>query len=88
MAGLPASAAEQTSAALQTLVDACSDEDVADPISTNGAMKITDLTFTLLPSSASSGARTIRLTITGNDIKSPALALTLQRDIKLRNDGY
>ena len=51
-------------------------------------MKITDLTFTLLPSSASSGARTIRLTITGNDIKSPALALTLQRDIKLRNDGY
>ena len=88
MAGLPASAAEQTSAALQTLVDACSDEDVADPISTNGAMKITDLTFTLLPSSASSGARTIRLTITGNDIKSPALALTLQRDIKRRNDGY
>ena len=88
MAGLPASAAEQTSAALQTLVDACSDEDVADPISTNGAMKITDLTFTLLPSSASSGARTIRLTITGNDIKSPALALTLQRDIKLRNDVY
>ncbi|MGU5661005.1 MULTISPECIES: prepilin-type N-terminal cleavage/methylation domain-containing protein [Aeromonas] len=88
MAELTASAAEQTSAALQTLVDACSDEDVADPISTNGTIKITDLTFTLLPSSVSSGARTIRLTISGNDIKSPALGLTLQRDIKLRNDGF
>ncbi|MGE6168400.1 prepilin-type N-terminal cleavage/methylation domain-containing protein [Aeromonas media] len=57
-------------------------------INTEATVEITDLTFTLLPSSISSGARTIRLTISGNDIKSPALALTLQRDIKLRNDGF
>ncbi|MGY3869422.1 prepilin-type N-terminal cleavage/methylation domain-containing protein [Aeromonas crassostreae] len=74
------------SANLATLSAAC--DSGGERISANGSIDITDLTFTLLPSSASSGARTIRLTITGNDIKSPALALTLQRDIKLRNDGF
>lgn len=74
------------SASLATLSAACGTG--GERISTDDTIKITDLTFTLLPSSVSSGARTIRLTITGNDIKSPALVLTLQRDIKLRNDGF
>ncbi|WP_281705322.1 prepilin-type N-terminal cleavage/methylation domain-containing protein [Aeromonas taiwanensis] len=74
------------SASLATLSAACGTG--GERISTDDTIKITDLTFTLLPSSVSSGARTIRLTISGNDIKSPALGLTLQRDIKLRNDGF
>ena len=74
------------SASLATLSAACGTG--GERISTDDTIKITDLTFTLLPSSVSSGARTIRLTISGNDLKSPALGLTLQRDIKLRNDGY
>lgn len=57
-------------------------------ISTENTIEISDLTFSLLPGSVSTGARTIRLTISGNDIKSPALKLTLRRDIKLRNDGF
>lgn len=57
-------------------------------ISTDGTIDITSLTFTMLPGSVSAGARTVRLTISGNDHKSPTLKLSLQRDIKLRNDGY
>ena len=59
-----------------------------DRISTDGTIEISALTFTVLSGSVSTGARTIRLAITGNDKQSPDLKLTLQRDIKLRNDGY
>lgn len=57
-------------------------------ISTNDIIDITALTFSLLGSSVSSGARTVRLSISGQHKANPALKLTLQRDIKLRNDGY
>ncbi|MEB6607657.1 PilW family protein [Aeromonas sanarellii] len=57
-------------------------------LNTKDTIEITGLSFTEISGSVSTGARTIRLTISGNDIKSPALALTLQRDIKLRNDGF
>ncbi len=59
-----------------------------EQISTEDTIEITALTFTMLSGSVSTGARTIRLGISGNDKKSPALRLTLQRDIKLRNDGF
>ncbi|MNR21128.1 hypothetical protein D3C85_1380110 [compost metagenome] len=59
-----------------------------EKISTEDTIEITDLTFTMLSGSVSTGARTIQLSITGNDKQSPALKLTLQRDIKLRNDGF
>lgn len=58
-----------------------------EKISTEGIIEITNLTFTMLSGSVSTGARTIRVVISGKDKKSPALKLTLQRDIKLRNDG-
>ncbi|WP_447502612.1 prepilin-type N-terminal cleavage/methylation domain-containing protein [Aeromonas caviae] len=59
-----------------------------DRVSTEDMIAISALSLTLISGSVSTGARTIRLSISGNDLKSPALKLTLQRDIKLRNDGY
>lgn len=57
-------------------------------LSTDNTIEITDLTFSLLSGSVSSGARTVRLNISGQFKANTALKLTLQRDIKLRNDGY
>lgn len=57
-------------------------------ISTEDTIEITSLTFTMISGSVSTGARTIQLSVSGNDKKSPALRLTLRRDIKLRNDGF
>lgn len=57
-------------------------------ISSEDTIEISTLSFTMLSGSVSTGARTIRLVISGNDKQSPALKLTLQRDVKLRNDGY
>ncbi|MGE6206795.1 MULTISPECIES: PilW family protein [Aeromonas] len=74
------------SASVGTLTTACSSG--GNRLTTDDAIEITDLSFTMISGSVSTGVRTIRLTITGNDIKSPALVLTLQRDIKLRNDGF
>lgn len=76
-------AANASAAALSA---ACSSD--GNRISTEDTIEITDLTFTLLSGSVSTGARAVRLTISGNDINSPALKLSLQRDIKLRNDGF
>lgn len=57
-------------------------------LSTDNTIEITNLTFSLMAGSVSSGARTIRIAIDGRDKSSPSLTLSLQRDIKLRNDGY
>ncbi|MGS3150388.1 PilW family protein [Aeromonas sanarellii] len=57
-------------------------------ISTEDTIEVTALSFTPLTGSLSSGARTVQLSISGRDKGTPALNLTLQRDIKLRNDGY
>lgn len=57
-------------------------------LSTDNTIEISSLTFELLSSSFSAGARTVRLSMTGNYKAAPAISLALQRDIKLRNDGY
>ncbi|GAB5993395.1 type IV pilin [Aeromonas enteropelogenes] len=57
-------------------------------LSTDNTIEVTDLTFSLFGSSASAGARTVRMVISGQYKANSALKLTLQRDIKLRNDGY
>ncbi|WP_042011846.1 PilW family protein [Aeromonas fluvialis] len=57
-------------------------------LSTDNTIEVTALTFSLLGSSASAGARTVQLAISGQYKANSALKLTLQRDIKLRNDGY
>lgn len=59
-----------------------------EKISTEDTVAISAFSLSLISGSVSTGARTIRLAISGNDIKSPTLKLTLQRDIKLRNDGF
>lgn len=57
-------------------------------ISTDNTIEINNLTFRLLPSSQASGARAIQLAVSGRFKSAPTLTLNLQRDIKLRNDGY
>ncbi|UNU89280.1 PilW family protein [Aeromonas dhakensis] len=57
-------------------------------ISTDDTIEITAMTLKLLPSSQASGARALQLVVSGRFKATPALTLTLQRDIKLRNDGY
>ncbi|MGL5226377.1 MAG: PilW family protein [Aeromonas sp.] len=57
-------------------------------LSTDNTIEITELTYSLQPSSQVSGARAITLNISGRDKGNTALTLNLQRDIKLRNDGY
>ena len=57
-------------------------------ISTDNTIEITQLTYRLLSSSQVSGARAIQLNISGRYKDNTELTLNLQRDIKLRNDGY
>lgn len=57
-------------------------------VSTDNTIEISDLRFSLLASSVSTGTRTIMLSLAGQYKANSALSLTLQRDIKLRNDGY
>lgn len=57
-------------------------------ISTDDTIEITLLTYSLLVSSQVSGARAIQLNISGRYKDNTELRLDLQRDIKLRNNGY
>lgn len=57
-------------------------------VSTDDTIEITVMTLRLLPSSQVSGARALQLVMNGRFKSAPALTLNLQRDIKLRNDGY
>ncbi|MDL5382808.1 PilW family protein [Aeromonas hydrophila] len=57
-------------------------------VSTDDTIEITAMTLRLLPSSQVSGARALQLMVSGRFKATPALTLNLQRDIKLRNDGY
>ncbi|CAD7513936.1 PilW family protein [Aeromonas hydrophila] len=57
-------------------------------ISSDDTIEITAMTLKLLTSSQTNGARALQLVVSGRFKATPALTLTLQRDIKLRNDGY
>lgn len=57
-------------------------------ISTDDTIEITGMTLKLLPGSQVSGARALQLMVSGRFKAAPSLTLNLQRDIKLRNDGY
>ncbi|MFL9590788.1 PilW family protein [Aeromonas schubertii] len=79
----------ELSAAVSTSVPSLSAcQNGGQRLSTDNTIEITNLTFSLMAGSVSSGARTIRIAIDGRDKSSPSLTLSLQRDIKLRNDGY
>ena len=62
--------------------------DSTDLLSDDDTIEITQLTYRLLSSSQVSGARAIQLNISGRYKDNTELTLNLQRDIKLRNDGY
>ncbi|MCT7654977.1 prepilin-type N-terminal cleavage/methylation domain-containing protein [Oceanimonas sp. NS1] len=49
---------------------------------------VDDLSFELVSGSSATGMRTIRLSLSASHINRPALSVSLQREIKLRNDGY
>ncbi|MGL5948006.1 MAG: PilW family protein [Aeromonas sp.] len=58
--------------------------DLTDP----NTVLITALNFRLTPNTVAQKARAVRVNLSGALKKHPAITLTLQRDIKLRNDGY
>ncbi|WMC10030.1 prepilin-type N-terminal cleavage/methylation domain-containing protein [Oceanimonas pelagia] len=51
-------------------------------------ISIDDLRFELVSGGSATGMRTIRLTLSASHVDRPALSVSLQREIKLRNDGY
>lgn len=51
-------------------------------------ISIDDLRFELVSGSSATGMRSIRLTLSASHMSRPALSVTLQREVKLRNDGY
>ncbi|MCC4265709.1 prepilin-type N-terminal cleavage/methylation domain-containing protein [Oceanimonas baumannii] len=51
-------------------------------------ISVDDLRFELVSGSSASGMRTIKLSLSASHINRPALSVSLQREIKLRNDGY
>jgi prepilin-type N-terminal cleavage/methylation domain len=59
-------------------------------ITNNGSTNVTNLSFTITPSSGENtmGQRRITISITGNSKQNQALEMTLQRDVRLRNDEY
>ncbi|MDP5293028.1 prepilin-type N-terminal cleavage/methylation domain-containing protein [Oceanimonas sp. CHS3-5] len=51
-------------------------------------ISVDDLRFELVSGSSATGMRTIRLSLSASHVNRPALSVSLQREIKLRNDGY
>lgn len=51
-------------------------------------ISVDDLRFELVSGSSATGMRSIRLSLSASHIHRPALSVSLQREIKLRNDGY
>lgn len=79
-----------TSVATQ-LSDLCADNSAWQSISQDGRTVITAMTLTISPSGGvalPAGQRAITLTLAGHSQSKPALALTLQRQVRLRNDQY
>jgi len=59
-------------------------------ITNNGSTNVTNLSFAITPSSGKNteGQRRITISITGNSKQKSTLDMTLQRDVRLRNDEY
>lgn len=62
-----------------------------DLVGNDGTLNISSLTFTLLPASGaspSSRQRSITIGITGQSVRTPGLSVTLEREVRLRNDQF
>ncbi|OYD24735.1 PilW family protein [Oceanimonas baumannii] len=51
-------------------------------------ISVDELRFELVSGSSATGMRTIKLGLRASHVNRPALSVSLQREIKLRNDGY
>lgn len=69
----------------------CDDDEGWDNISQDGQVRLRSLTFAITPAtgfSAPTGQRTITISMVGESQQKPALSLTLQRQVRMRNDQY
>ncbi len=69
----------------------CNENDGWNNISQDGQIQLTALTFAITPAtgvSLPSGERSITISIAGRSLHKPALTLSLQRQVRIRNDQY
>lgn len=73
------------------LVQLCEGDEGWNNISQDGQVRLTSVTFAITPAagfSAPTGQRTITISMVGESQQKPALSLTLQRQVRMRNDQY
>ncbi len=70
--------------------DLCNTNTGWNSITNNGSTSVTNLSFTITPSSGENtmGQRRITISITGHSKQKSTLSMSLQRDVRLRNDEY
>ena len=69
----------------------CNENDGWNNISQDGQLQLTSLTFAITPETgfaSPSGQRSIIMTLVGRSQHKPALTLSLQRQVRIRNDQY
>ena len=73
------------------LTERCDGDTGWSNISQDGQLQLTSLTFAIDPAtgfSSPSGQRNITMTLVGRSQHKPALTLSLQRQVRIRNDQY
>lgn len=69
----------------------CQDSGWTDLAGNDGSLNINSLTFTLLPASGASSTsrqRSIVIDIVGQSVRNAGLSVTLEREVRLRNDQF
>ncbi len=69
----------------------CEGDEGWNNISQDGQVRLTSVTFAITPAagfSVPTGQRTITISMVGRSQQKPALSLTLQRQVRMRNDQY
>lgn len=69
----------------------CNDDEGWSNISQDGQVQLSSVTFAITPAagfSVPTGQRTITVSMVGQSQQKPALSLTLQRQVRMRNDQY
>ena len=80
-----------TVAAQLTTPTQCDDDEGWNNISQDGQVQLSSVTFAITPAagfSVPTGQRTITVSMVGQSQQKPALSLTLQRQVRMRNDQY
>lgn len=81
----------ETVAAQLTTPSQCDDDEGWNNISQDGQIRLTSVTLAITPAagfSVPTGQRTITVSMVGQSQHRPALSLTLQRQVRMRNDQY